>query len=457
MSDGRLPPFQVSDVPGALWPPVQTGLNASVAALARQMELTERLPLSDIQAGQDRQLRALLAHFAAQSPQFQARLKAAGLAVGDVAGVSKLSRLPVLTRRDIQSAGPAFYCAQLPQAHERAGETKTSGSTGEPVTVTKTRITMLFSLVYTLRNHAWNGRDMTGRVFSIRANIARFGWSDDWGVPVAPLFESGKLQGMPISADIGEQAKHLAAFQPHMLIIYPTALEALLDLWGDGGSPLENLQHIKTLGETVSDRLRSKARSVVGLELEDVYSSQEMGTIAMQCPEGGQYHVMSESVIAEVLDENDRPCGEGEVGRLVLTDLQNFASPLIRYDIGDYAEVGGPCACGRTLPTLKRILGRERNLVRHADGRRHWPLVGFHDFDTVAPVRQYQMVQTSLQDIEFRVVTDEPLSGDQESGLIAIAQKALGDDFRFILVQSRERLPRGRSGKFEEFICAVRE
>ena len=450
MSDGCLPPFEVSDVQGAVWPPVQVGPTASLAALALQLERTERLPPADIEAGQGRQLSELIAHAAGNSPHFQERLKAARLTPRD------LRRLPVLKRSDIQSAGQAFYCRTTPPVHQLMGETKTSGSTGEPVTVRKTAITQLYYMAYSLRNHAWHGRDMKSRLSNIRATVGQLATSEEWGVPVSKLYKSGSLQNLPIGADVRDLSQHLGAYQPQILLIYPTTLAALVDLWQEQGYPLKALEHIKSIGETVSIHLRERVRAVMGLEIEDHYSSQEIGNIAMQCPEG-LYHVMSESIVVEVLDDAGNPCREGETGRVVVTDLQNFASPIIRYDIGDYAEVGGACACGRTLPTLQRILGRERNLVRHPDGRRHWPLVGFHDFDKVAPVRQYQFLQTTLEDIEFRVVTDDPLSPDQETGLIAIVRKALGEEFHFTLVQSRERLAVGPGGKFEEFKCLVTE
>jgi phenylacetate-CoA ligase len=139
----------------------------------------------------------------------------------------------------------------------------------------------------------------------------------------------------------------------------------------------------------------------------------------------------------------------------VVSDLLNLATPLIRYDIGDYAEIGPRCPCGRGLPTLKRILGRERNLVQLPDGSRNWPLVGFHDFDAVAPVRQYQFVQHAIDEIEFKIVTDQAITRDQEERLIKIAQRALNYPFRIKIAQFRERLPIRPNGKFEEFVSKI--
>lgn len=185
----------------------------------------------------------------------------------------------------------------------------------------------------------------------------------------------------------------------------------------------------------------------------DLYSSQEVGNIALQCPEGEGYHVMAESVLVEVLDDQGAPCSDGQVGRVVISDLHNFATPLIRYDIGDMAEPGGRCACGRGLPTLRRILGRERNLLLLPDGSRHWPLVGFARFREVAPIQQYQMVQHSRSAVEVRLVCERPLTQDEETRLGDVIRGALGYPFDLDFIYFAGELPRSPGGKFEEFVC----
>ncbi len=335
------------------------------------------------------------------------------------------------------------------------GTAKTSGATGEPVTVRKTAINRLFWSAFTIRDHLWHARKFSNRMSSIRANISKYVDAKDWGPPVRNLFTSGEAQGIPITTDIREQLRLLRRFHPELLIIYPNNLDALVTIWEAEGFDLKSLCHIKTIGETVSDELRSRVKKITGLGIEDNYSSQEAGTIAIQCPASGLYHIMSEALIVEVLNESGEPCAEGEIGRVMISDLHNLATPLIRYDIGDYAEPGPLCSCGRGLPTLKRIWGRERNLVRLPDGSWNWPLVGFHSFDTVAPVRQYQLIQTALDEIEFRIVTDQEITKDQEEGLIRIVQQALNYPFKITVVQFRRRLPLGPNGKFEEFICRI--
>jgi phenylacetate-CoA ligase len=164
---------------------------------------------------------------------------------------------------------------------------------------------------------------------------------------------------------------------------------------------------------------------------------------------------MSESLIVEVLDNDGNACAEGETGRVVITDLQNFATPLIRYTLGDYAEVGGVCPCGRGLHTLRRILGRERNLILRPDGTRHRPTFGILKMHEVVAVRQFQFIQHDLETIEVRLVTEASIHAEQENKLRAIIQKNMGYKYKINFTYFDQRIPLPPSGKFEEFICKV--
>ena len=423
--------------------------------LLKSLEHSEYLPLSRLQELQNRRLNNLVQHHKLHSPSFSDRLHANQLAQISPFNIEQLQRLTPLSRRDIQTAGANFNAKHVPPSHGGIGEVKTSGSTGEPVALMKTALNRLCWSAFTIRDHAWNKRRLEGRLSSIRANIDTYVELPNWGLPVSQFFKTGPAQGIPITTPITKQLELLRHFQPDILLLYPNNLRALLELWSESSFTLPSLKHLKTIGETVPSELRERAREICNLEIEDNYSSQEAGPIAIQCKEGGQYHVMSEALIVEVLDNNNNPCDPGQVGRLVVTDLHNYAAPLIRYDIGDYAEQGDGCSCGRTLPTLRRVLGRERNLIRHRNGDRHWPLVGFHNFDKVAPVRQYQFIQHSFDEIEFRLQSDAPLSAQQKSALQEICAAALGKEFHFTITESRERLPSNANGKFEEFVCKL--
>ena len=178
--------------------------------------------------------------------------------------------------------------------------------------------------------------------------------------------------------------------------------------------------------------------------------------MALECPHSGLYHIMSESIILEVLDEEGRPCAPGQTGKVVVTDLHNFATPLIRYMVGDYAEMAEACACGRGLPTLKSIAGRERNMLVKPGGVRHWPRIAMKHFIDIQYINQYQFIQHSLEEIEVRlVVTNSRLTPAQEANLTDYLQNNFGNPFRIRYSYFDDKLPLSARGKFEEFISLV--
>ena len=192
---------------------------------------------------------------------------------------------------------------------------------------------------------------------------------------------------------------------------------------------------------------------MLGAKLIDLYSSQEVGNIAMQCPDHDHYHIQSESSLVEILNDAGEPCKPGEAGRVVVTNLHNWAMPLLRYEIRDYAVVGEPCDCGRSLPVLKRILGRERNMVRLPNGEQRWP-TGFLKCAEIAPIRQFQFVQTRIDCIEGKLVTERPLSKEEEAALRSTLHETFGYPFELVF-ERVDAIPRKPNGKFEEFSCAI--
>jgi phenylacetate-CoA ligase len=447
--------LQRGDIPSVAWPPVHSHKTASLAALIHQLEATQWLSSDKVAAGQRAQLAVIAAHFAAQSDWFRARLAAAGLSPSDLGAPGGLQRLPLLTRREAQAEFAAEPALTLPEGHGPTGKISTSGSTGEPVVVWKTALSKLDWLAVTMRYYRWGNPDFSGRLAAIRALMARDGLYDDWGAPMAQFNRTGPMIAIEIATDVDRQIDMLAEFAPDCLIVYPSNLEALTTALEARNKHLPGIRSIWTLGETLYDTTRERARDYWGVDLFDAYSSEEAGYIAVQCPDSGLYHTMDEMLVVEVVDDAGHPCAPGEVGRVLITDLRNHATPLFRYVIGDFAEAAPPCSCGRGLGTLKRIMGRERNMIRKPDGTRHWPLTGYKRYREIAPIVQYQMVQHSLERIELRLVTERPLTSDEEAALRAHLHTILKFQFAIDFSYHQGRLQTGPNGKFEEFVSKI--
>ena len=443
-----------STVAGIEWPAIANGRAATLLALLDQFGRSELLAPEELHAQQFRQLDALAAHAFEHSPFWRDRLAQAGYRPG--ASVREAwQALPVLERAEVQALGAALRCAVVPQGHGGTGEVATSGSTGMPVRVLKTELTALFWEAVTLRDHLWHGRDFSQRLAGIRwfpdgAAAAPGGESwPDWGAPVSALYPSGSSHGLAITATVAQQAAWLARVQPAYLVIFPSLLPDLIRECARQGVHLAALKEVRTVGECVDDATRALCLERWRVPVHDLYSAQEVGYLTVQCA-AGSHHVQAETVHLEVLDEAGRACSPGETGRVVVTPLHNFATPLFRYAVGDYAEAGAPCACGRGLPVLKRILGRSRNMLTLPDGGRLWPRLAEMRYHEVLPVRQFQLVQTAADALELRLVADRRGTPDEEAALRSMVTARLGYPFA-LTVTYLDAIPRSQSGKFEDF------
>ncbi len=457
----KMPSLVRSLAPEVLWPALPSPPAIQLLAQLYQLEQSEWWPEPQLRACQSLQLLPLAQHAVQNSEFYRERFAACGVDPSTPISWQAFQSLPVLTRNELLLRADAIHARSVPKQHGDSNLVQTSGSTGQVVAVRRTRLSQLTLYALGMRAHAWFKRDFSASLSVLRADSPVM--DDDargrelgWGHPATLLYATGPGYSLPISTPVTEQAAWLSRRKPGYLLTYPTNLGALLEHFAKRGERLPGLLEVRTVGETVSALLRARCLEVFGVPVVDGYSSQEVGVIALECPESGLYHVQSESLIVEVLDDTGRACTVGEVGTVVVTDLHNFATPLIRYDLRDRAEVGPPCPCGRGLPTLSHILGRERNMLTLPSGEKYWPLVGLHQFRDVGSILQYQMVQLDLKRVELRlVVQGGALSAAQEQRLTKVVQGALGHAFSLEFRYFEAEIPRAPSGKYEEFLSLI--
>ncbi|MBU3990572.1 MAG: AMP-binding protein [Gammaproteobacteria bacterium] len=452
-------PMIRSRVPGLIWPGLPGPYGDAHLALLWQLERSQWWRADVLHAHQLRQLAVVLAHAAKNVPFYRAKL--AGMDLAACATSEGWAGLPILTRSDIQAAGAQLRAEAIPREHGRFHEIQTSGSTGKPIRAFGSDITSFFWNVLTLRGHLWHKHDFSGKLASIRVFDEGVGSPPKgmsvpaWGhaTDVAWITGPGALLNLA-TASVSQQAEWLQREAPDYLLTHPSNLAALVREMGPRPAVLPNLREVWTIAESLDANVRRFVEEEWQLRVVDTYSSRECGYLATQCPMSDHYHVHSESVLVEVLDDAGQPVKPGEVGRVLISTLHNYATPLLRYEIGDYAEVGAPCPCGRGLPTLSRIVGRQRNMLTLPDGEKRWPRCGYDQFMDIVPVRQLRLVQRSLHTIDAEIVTERPLTESESAALVGIIHEALGHPFEIRLDYVAE-IPRGPGGKFEEFLSAI--
>ncbi|WP_292950041.1 phenylacetate--CoA ligase family protein [Neptuniibacter sp. UBA847] len=441
-----------SAVPGLVWPVAPDGNGAFMLSLQYQFQQTEQQTAEVILDFQLKQAQSLLYVAQRSVPLYQDRIPK----ISGALNREQWEKIPVLSREELVGAKAQLINKKPLKGHDQLNEITTSGSTGMPITAYGTQVTRAFWDAFTLREHLWHKRDFSGKLISIRPEQGEPGKplkGSSWGGGAAAVFKTGPAGVLNSRTDISAQLEWLQAENPEYLLSLPSILSELALKCEEQQIELPNLKQIRSYGELLTQATRDICQRVWKVDITDVYSTQEVGYIAMQCPEQGNYHIQSEGLMVEILDEDDRPCNVGETGRVVVTTLLNFGAPLIRYAVGDYAQLGEPCGCGRGMPVIQKIMGRQRNMMKTPDGRTHWPSfpASYWNLDKI---KQLQLVQKALDTLLIRLVVTAPLDENEEGKLKALFIERF--EYPFICeFEYLDSISRTKGGKYEDFMSMV--
>lgn len=438
------------------WPALGRPEATGIRALLQQMEASQWWPTDVLEAMQRSQLQVLVHHAWAHTPHYRPILDAAGYRPGMPIDMDWWRTLPILRRAQVQAHGPDLHARALPDEHRPVHVVASSGSTGTPVKVLGTAVTSLFWQAITVREHLWHRRDFSRTFAASRRFLGESALKTiptelpHWGGAVAMLYRTGRSTLMEIGRPVEEQVAWLRGTGAASLLTFPSNAAALARHCLDAGIRIVGLEEVRTVSEAHPDDLAELCRAAWGARITDVYSTRELGYLGLQCPDHAHQHVMSECALVEVLDPQGRPCAPGERGEVIVTPLHNFASPLIRYDTGDIAEVGAPCPCGRGLPVLSRVLGRVRQMITLPDGSRHWPGLPGARLRAAIPMRQFQFVQRARDTLDVYLVMERTMTPDEARTCQAILSESFGAGFAFRM-HFVDRIERSAGGKYEEF------
>ena len=398
-------------------------------------------------------------------PYYRKLFACYGLSLADLTGISALYRLPILKKADLLENERAIQATQLPQGEGVAGWSTSSGATGRPTRVLMTkRSDMAFSLMMQ-RLLRWERWMPEGKMAEIRLAPTlpllpggeRLKDGDTVGLKgwrfINHMFETGPYVGLNRTNSLDAQIEWLKRERPNYLVSYPGNLEALA--YACQGLPVDSIKGVRSISAQLEEGVRRRLMSAFKLKIGQGYGLNEIGVVGGRCL-AGRYHVNAEHCLVEILDEDGAPCKSGETGRIVVTGLNNFAMPLIRYDTSDLGvQVEGPCPCGRTLPSFGRIVGRNRDWKRTPQGTVQ--KLNFVN-DTVAKVpisqlsnlREYRLHQFWDNRFELRLRTKGELPGEFYEKLGKAWQKRFRDEppLTFKSVDKFEDAPSGKQSDF---------
>ncbi len=411
---------------------------------------TQWLAPSQLRELQDEKLRRLVRHAYRNVPYYRERMKSLTLRPEDIRGQDDLHKLPFLTKSDIREH---LYFDILSENHDKNQVLKitTSGSTGEPFVCYADRSQLEFRWAATLRAQEWTGFEFGDP--SVRLWHQTLGMSkeqalkerlDAWMqrrlyVPVFEMNESG----------LAQMVESIAAWKPVLLDGYAEALDFLAHYVATHGSVSVHPRAIMTSAQTLPAQSRKLIEDAFGCKVFDKYGAREFSGIAYECDAHSGHHVVGEGYIVEILRDG-RPVAPGETGEVVITDLNNYCLPFVRYRIGDLAVAVDPskqCSCGRGLPLIGNIEGRIQSIIQGTDGR-YLPGTFFahylKEFDHA--IQRFQVVQDTQGAMAFRVVKGGRYSDDVLEEILATFRSYLGHDMR-IDVEFVDSVEMVRTGK----------
>ena len=185
----------------------------------------------------------------------------------------------------------------------------------------------------------------------------------------------------------------------------------------------------------------------VGVPARETYSCEEVGPIAFECDRCvGHFHVATSNVIVETVGEERLAVDGSAVGEVLLTHLHSYATPFIRYEIGDLAALAERCPCGHDGPTLSNIVGRTKGLLKHPDGRLLRIHIRAGDMTAIAPLDEYRVRQTGPATLVVEIGGRASLTPAETSAFVDAMRVRAGEGFS-IEVRAVEKIDWGRSVK----------
>ena len=428
-----------------------------------ELEATQWWPRSRLLDLQAKRLKKLISHAYQWVPYYREAMEFRNLTPSDLSGPAALPKFPLLTREQVRANYPDKLCSlKVPRDGWR--ERRTGGSTtGEPLFLTYDRPTMDYGRAAYYRALAWIGCPVGTPTLSL------------WGEPVTRRSKHDAITEKVRQIALG--VHHISAYRldnallakaaailrhGHVPFIYayPSSLLELCRFLRSHGVEPSGIRSVVTTAEVLLPESRAYVEETLRAPVFNAYGCAEVNGIANECDRQDGLHISMEHVIVEIVDDNGTPVKPGQSGHIAVTDLHNYAMPVIRYVNGDEGQlVAHPCTCGRQLDRLEGILGRTCDIIDGANGRQVHSSLFEHVFGAqrwalTHGLTRFQIIQETDSLLRLRLIMRRrPSSGEQEQ-LVDKLTEFLGP--LSYQIEFPERIEPGPSGKLRPTINRLR-
>ncbi len=403
------------------------------------LEQSQWWPADRLHEFQWQELSKLLAFAFRSVPYYQRKYAAAGASLGDIRSHEDFAKLPPISREEINQNREELKATST---ESKLILHSTGGSSGVPTFFYMTLDSYDWRSATMARAYSWTGCRPGNKTLYL------------WGAPVGHMSRAKAckirllhtarrelvINTFAQTTALWERTLHAALrFRAQYIVGYVSSIEKFAEYLLSINAGLTGISAVIGAAEGVSDYTRRLVQRAFNAPLFSTYGSREFMSVAVECDRHEGMHVNSENVIVESEIQQS--------SAILITDLHNYGTPLLRYRIGDIGVISSKaCGCGRALPLLSRIDGRTVDLLRTRDGRIVSGIWFPHIFKEIPEVCEYQVQQKTIEEITISVVLRSPLPLYREKFIRAEFHKQFGESTR-IEIRQVAALPWLPSGK----------
>jgi phenylacetate-CoA ligase len=414
----------------------------------RELEQSQWLDRGELDKRQFDALGRLVLHASVHCPYYRDDWARRGIGPHALTNQRDFTRWPVITRDTVRAHRELM---RSESAVNGLYSKATGGSTGTPLHFDYDGDSLDRRFAAWHRGYGWAGAAPGTKQFYF------------WGVPLGhrtwaqrakdrlynELYRRRVVSSFTFrESDASELVAAFNRYQPDVFVAYTNPLYFL------ARTILEKRLHprppksIVVGAEKLHDFQRQLIEEVFQAPVFETYGTREFMLLGAECDRHNGLHLTAENTLLEIVDDKGDPTPSGQEGSVVVTDLTNYGMPFIRYATGDRAVAGfGKCPCGRGLPLLGQVNGRQLDVLRSPDGRvvpgEFFP----HLLKDFPAVRRFQVTQTARDRVELRVVMREGSNGEEQIAFESEIRQVLGAGLICQTIQVKE-LPLTETGKF---------
>jgi phenylacetate-CoA ligase len=420
----------------------------------RVLERTQYDPPAVVRERQLEALQKIVRHAWTSVPYYHKRWTDAKVHPDMIRDLDDLRDFPILTKGDIRGSGDRLRSETY--RHREVCTKTTSGSTGVPLTIMVDKAAMAWKRACSLRSDQWSGWAVGERI----ARLWGHGAAERGGIKARLrrhfLDRESFLNTLGIDrSKLRAFAEHLKRNPPGLIFGHAHSLYLFAAYIRKFCPGTIHPNGVISAAMTLHDWQRAVIEEAFGQPVTNRYGCEEVSLIACECEEHNGLHANADGVYCEVI-RDDRLNAGPNAGRLLVTDLTNRAMPLIRYEVGDVVVPSKrTCACGRGLPLIEQVVGREADYVLSPGGSLISGISLTDHFATeIDGAAQVQIVQEKLTFLRLRLVPGEGFGPESHRQIATLVRDMFGEQMRFE-VELVSAIPQEASGKYRFCVSPV--